>query len=382
MYKRLLQKPLKTNQSFFLFGPRGTGKTQWVKKTFPNALYLDLLESNLQIKLLASPQRLEKMIPKNFKDWIIIDEVQKIPPLLDEIHRLIEKYRYKFILTGSSSRSLKRKGVNLLAGRALTYKMYPLTFLELKKDFNLEKSLKYGFLPSIYSQNNPKEYLASYIQSYLREEVMQEGLTRNISSFSRFLEIASFSQGCPLNLSEIAREASVNRKVIESYFEIIEDLLLGYRVAVFTKRAKRKMIQHPKFYYFDVGIFRSIRPMGPFDSVAEAEGPSLETLIFQEIKALNDYFDLEYQIYYWRSVNKSEVDFILYGPKGILAIEVKRSQKYGYKDLKGLKNFGKDYPEAKLYFIYMGQRKEYDNNINILPLDVALENLKEILDNN
>src|SRR5450830_457711 len=232
MYTRLIKEP--ENKSFFLFGPRGTGKTTWVKQSFPDAVYIDLLESRLYNDLLADPQRLENLIPNNFNDWIIIDEVQKIPDLLNEVHRLIEKYKYKFILTGSSARKLRRKGPNLLAGRALNYLMHPLTAIELGKDFNLNQSLIFGNLPSAYTESKPKDYLESYIKAYLVEEILQESLTRNLSGFSRFLEAASFSQGSVLNISEVARECAVERKVVESYFTILEDLLLADRIPIFS----------------------------------------------------------------------------------------------------------------------------------------------------
>lgn len=280
MYSRLLKEPIKLNKSFFLFGPRGTGKTTWLKTSFPQSLYLDLLGFDLYSDLLSRPDRLENLIPPDFKDWIILDEIQKVPDLLNEVHRLIEKNRYKFVLTGSSARSLRKKGINLLAGRALTYRMHPLTAIELENDFDIERSLRFGHLPSIPSEPDPGQFLKAYVQAYLREEVLQEGLTRNLGSFSRFLETASFSQGSALNTSEVAREAGLERMQVESYFTILEDLLLASRLPVFTKRARRRMAAHPKFYYFDVGIFRTLRPMGPLDSPEEAEGPCLETLCF------------------------------------------------------------------------------------------------------
>lgn len=382
MYSRLLQKPVKGKKSFFLFGPRGTGKTTWIKTHFPQALYFDLLEFDLYNDLTARPGRLSNMITPGFEDWIILDEIQRIPELLNEVHRLIEKYRYKFILTGSSARSLRKKGVNLLAGRALTYRMYPLTAIELGDDFDIEKSLKYGHLPSVPSEEDPGRYLEAYVQTYLREEVLQEGLTRNIGTFSRFLETASFSQGSVLNVSEIAREAGIERMRVTSFFSILEDLLLATRLPVFTKRAKRRMVSHPKFCYFDVGIFRTLRPMGPLDSPEEVEGPGLETLCFQELTAVNDYFDYQYDLYYWRTSNGLEVDFILYGAKGIIAFEVKRSSRFTKKDLNGLKSFHKDYPEAKCYLLYGGARMEYEAGIHILPVSKALIELPEILGKN
>src|SRR3990167_7325263 len=225
MYSRLIQPP--KNKSFFLFGPRGTGKTTWVKFHFAKAVYLDLLEAELFNDLLANPQRLENLIPKNFDDWVVIDEVQRIPELLNEVHRLIEKNKYKFILTGSSARKIRRKGVNLLAGRALSYHLYPLTVVELGKDFDLSHSLNYGQLPCVYTEENPKAYLESYVKTYLEEEIQQEGFTRNLGAFSRFLEAASFSQGSVLNISSVARDCSVERKVVENYFTILEDLLIA-----------------------------------------------------------------------------------------------------------------------------------------------------------
>ncbi|PJC66441.1 ATPase, partial [Candidatus Beckwithbacteria bacterium CG_4_9_14_0_2_um_filter_47_11] len=188
MYSRLLKPP--EGKSFFLFGPRGTGKTTWVKSTFPDAVYIDLLEAEVYNDLLANPGRLENLIPKGFKSWIVIDEIQRVPELLNEVHRLIEAPGHKFVLTGSSARKLRKKGHNLLAGRALTFFMHPLTGLELGRDFNLEKSLEFGQLPSVYQEASPKKYLESYVQTYLKEEVEQEGLTRNISAFARFLETA------------------------------------------------------------------------------------------------------------------------------------------------------------------------------------------------
>lgn len=355
MFKRLLKKPLKQNYSFFLFGPRGTGKSSWLKSNLPDALYLDLLDQETLFDLLKDPHRIESMVPLGFDNWIIIDEIQKVPPLLNEVHRMIESYRYRFALTASSTRPLKRQGVNLLAGRALYYKMFPLTAVELESSFELEKSLKIGHLPALYDQPiAPKDYLTSYIHTYLQEEVMQESLVCNAGAFARFLEVASFSQGALVNVAEVARECGVERKTVEEYFQIAEDLLLASRLPIFTKRAKRRVVTHPKFYYFDVGVYRTLRPMGPFDSPEEAEGPAMESLVFQELQAINAIFELDFELYFWRTVDQLEVDFVLYGPQGLIAIEVKRSKKIQTDDLKGLKAFQQDYPMAKLYLFYGG----------------------------
>ena len=328
---------------------------------------------------LASPGNIEIYAKKGKFDWIVIDEIQMVPELLNTVHRLIENEHYKFILTGSSARKLRRRGVNLLGGRALPYYMYPLTALELGADFDLEKALLFGSLPSIFSADDPKKYLFSYIKTYLYEEVEQEGMTRNLSNFARFLETASFSQGSVLNVSEVAREAMVERKVVENYFTILDDLLVATQIPVFTKKAKRKMITHNKFYFFDAGIYRAIRPMGPFDDVNGVSGIALETLFLQNIRAINDYFDLKYKIYYYRTILGVEVDFILYGEKGLLAFEIKGSNRFSRSDLRGLKAFLADYPIAKGYLIYGGNQKMYFGNIEVWPAAEALKKLPEIL---
>lgn len=382
MFKRLIDDLLKLKTSFFLFGARGTGKTFWLRERLSKeSILIDLLESDNYIKLQNRPQHLEEIISSDYKGWVVIDEVQKIPELLNEVHRLIEFKKYKFILTGSSARSLRKKGVNLLGGRALNYKLYPLTAKELGDEWDISTALKYGTLPSIYSghKSQPKKYLESYIETYLKEEVLQEGLTRNLGAFSRFMEIASFSQGSVLNMTEIARESQINRKVVEGYFNLLEDLLIAYRIPVFTKKAKRKLIIHPKFYYFDVGVYRILRQFGPMDSNLEIGGVALETLILQHLIAINAYYELGYQIYYWRTKHGLEIDFILYGQKGLIAIEVKSSTQIHSKDIKALKHFKEDYKIAKLYVFYGGKRELHLGDVNVIPVDLALKKLEKIL---
>jgi predicted AAA+ superfamily ATPase len=251
--------------------------------------------------------------------------------------------------------------------------------VELADNFNLDHSLIYGNLPCAYTEKNPKAYLESYVKTYLEEEVRQEGLTRNLGAFSRFLEAASFSQGSVLNISSVARDCSVERKVVESYFTILEDLLIAYRIPVFTKRAKRRMVSHPKFYFFDVGLYRTLRPAGPLDIPEEIGGHAAETLFLQELIAINAYLRSGYNIFYWMASNNLEVDFVLYGNKGILAFEIKRTAKVSNSMLKGLKAFQKDYPKAKTYFIYGGERILREGNIEILPMKDTLKKLPEIL---
>ena len=379
MFERLLKKPLSSRKSFFLFGPRGVGKTTWLKHHLPQALFVNLLRAEFHTPLAANPGRLEALIPPDYDDWVIIDEIQRLPTLLNEIHNLIEARRLNFILTGSSARTLRRKGVNLLAGRALTYHMHPLTTAEQQDAFSLRDSLQFGHLPARFSEDDPAKYLKDYVQTYLREEVMQESLTRNIGHFSRFLEVASFCQGETLNISNIAREAHIKRPVVENYFSILEDLLIATRLPVFARKAKRKLVSQRKFYFFDAGAFRAVRPLGVLDSEAEIDGPALETLVLQELRALNDYRGYDYQIFFWRTRNNLEIDFILDGPHGLLAMEIKRSTHIQPKDTRALKEFKKDYPDAQCFIFYGGTATLYLDDITALPIERALKNLDQLL---
>jgi len=379
MFTRHLHNPLQFNKSFFLLGPRGSGKTQWLKQHLPQSLYIDLLMAKWRNLLLANPGELERLIPKGFDDWVILDEVQKVPSILDEVHRLIEAYNYKFILTGSSARKLKQKSVNLLAGRARTYYLYPLIKTELKEVFDLRKYLSVGGLPEAYLSDDPKEFLQSYVSTYLYEEIVQESLVRNLESFARFLQSASLSQGNMLNMSAVARDSSVKQKTVTEYFSLLNDLLMSFHLPAFTKRAKRRVIQSPKFFLFDVGIYRAVRPRGPLDSQDEIDGAALETVFLQHLRALNDYYQLGYQLSYWRTSDGREVDFILYGEKGFLAFEIKRASRIKRSELHGLKAFISDYPEAKAYLVYGGHESFHQDKITWLPLVDCLENLLPIL---
>ena len=378
-FHRLLQLDTNMRESVLLLGPRGTGKTYWLKRHFPNHLYFDLLQSETYTELLGNPGLLEARIPLDYQDWVIIDEVQKIPALLNEVHRLIEHKGLRFILTGSSARALRRKGVNLLAGRAFTYHMHPLTAAELKDQFKLDIALKYGLLPSVYLSQKPEQYLYSYVQTYLKEEVQQEALTRNLALFSKFLTTSSFSQGETLNYSEIAREIGSNRQTVVNFFDILEDLLIALRLPVFTRRAKRATIAQPKFYFFDTGVFQTLRPKGPLDSEEEQAGAALETLFLQQIRALNDYQWLGYGIYYWRTRDQREVDFILYGEKGLHAFEIKRKKTLTPKDFKGLVAFQQDYPMAKCHLLYGGTREYQHHEIQVMPFSNAIFQLPHLI---
>lgn len=373
MYTRILKPP--QNKSFFLFGPRGIGKTTWLKAQFPRALYFDLLNAEVYNDLLARPHRLSQMIPELWADWVVLDEVQRVPELLHEVHRLIESRHILFAITGSSARRLKRGEVNLLAGRALTSFMYPLTAQELGSDFSIAHALRLGHLPSTFREHDPERYLESYVTTYLREEIQQEGLARNLGAFSRFLEVASFSQAQLLNVSAVARECAVHRKVAENYFSILEDLLIAARIPVFAKKVKRRMVTHSKFFFFDAGVYRALRPHGPLDTPEDIDGAALETLVFQEVRAMNHYHQYRYEIFFWRTASGQEVDLVLYGPKGIIAIEVKRSARFTDEMFKGLSAFLKEYPMARAYFLTGGDRDGWEGKIRVMPVETFLKNV-------
>lgn len=302
-----------------------------------------------------------------------------MPDLLDEVHRLIEKRRWRFTLTGSNARRLRRGGVNLLAGRARTAAMHPLTAAELGNAFDLLHSVRYGQLPAVYVEKDPKAYLAAYAGTYLREEVQAEALTRSLDVFSRFLVAASFSQASVLSVATVARDLGLARKTVEGYFDLLEDLLLAVRLPVFTRRAKRAMTAHPKFFFFDAGVYRALRPVGPLDSAAEIDGPAVETLVMQELRATNDNLGLGYALSYWHTRDHKEVDFVLYGARGLLAFEVKRSARFRDEDLASLRLFKRDYPIAKCVLLYGGREDYAVDGIRVLPLARALPQLERLL---
>ena len=379
MFDRLIKKTAGITQEFLSLRPERDRQDHLVETPSPRRAVYQPAQSEFYNHLSAYPGYLRELIPPGYRDWVIVDEVQRIPELLNEVHDLVESRRLDFVLTGSSARSLRRKGVNLLAGRALTYAMHPLTVAEQQDAFDLRDSIRFGHLPARFGESDPGKYLRDYVQTYLREEVMQEGLTRNIGHFSRFLEVASFSQGATVNTSAVAREAQVARPVAENYFSILEDLLIAVRLPVFSRKAKRQLITHKKFYFFDAGVFRAIRPAGPLDSDAELDGPALETLVLQELRALNDYLECGYDIYYWRTRTNLEIDFVMYGPRGLLAIEIKRSPQLQFKQTRALREFKKDYPPARCYVFYGGATTRYMEDITVLPVEYALKNLDRIL---
>lgn len=372
--KRLFKIP---KQSFFLFGPRGTGKSTYLKKHFKNSIWIDLLKPEDLRYYKAFPERLrETLIANPEKKVVIIDEIQKAPELLDVIHSYIEEKKYvQFILTGSSSRKLKRTGVNLLAGRVILKNFHPFIASELKEKFSLDLALERGLLPLVWDSSEPKKVLKTYASLYLKEEVQEEGLVRNVGNFTRFLEIISFSHASILNTTNIARECLIKRTTIENYIQILKDLLLGFTIDIFRKRAKRALSSHPKFYLFDAGVYNYFRPLGVLDNPLMIKGAALEGLLAQHLRAWIDLQEEDYKLYFWRTRSGLEVDFIIYGKDHFLAIEVKNTSHVSSKDVRGLKEFKKDYPECHPILLFRGKQKIIHKGIKCIPIEEFLINL-------
>jgi predicted AAA+ superfamily ATPase len=365
-------------QSFFLFGPRGTGKSLWVKSQFPNALFLDFLLPETFRTYSAYPERLREIIGADpAKTDIVLDEIQKVPQVLSVIHSLIEERKeLRFIMTGSSSRKIKQTGADLLGGRAASVSMHPFMASELGGAFSLEAALETGLLPLVRFAGDPRQTLAGYLALYIKEEVQSEALVRNIPAFARFLEAASFSHGSVLNVSAVARECAAERKTVEGYLKILDDLLLSFQVGVFGKRARRRLVGHSKFYFFDAGVFRSVRPRGPLDRPQEIDGGALEGLVAQHLRAWIDFRGRENRLYYWRTPKGLEVDFVVYGEDGLCAFEVKNSARVYPEHLRALEAFKTDYPEAECVLLYRGAERLKKGNVLCLPCGEFLAGVK------
>lgn len=373
--KRVFQEP---SLSYFLFGPRGTGKSTMTANNNPDALLIDLRIAEMRFRLLAKPDLLLEMVgaqPSN--KTIIIDEIQKIPELLPLVHILIEKKQgWRFILTGSSARKLKRQGVDLLGGRALKRVMHPFIAFELQEKFNLEDALMYGLLPLRFGSANPMETLEAYIALYLEEEVKAEGLIRSYEPFTRFLQVMSLTHGSTLNIANIVRECYVKRTTVYDWLAILEDLLICYQIPMFTKRAKRELSTHPKFYFFDTGVYRTMRPRSLVDTSSEIDGAGLEGLVLQHLMAWRDYTTTPHEINFWRTRSGVEVDFVVLGELGFFAIEVKNATHIRSEDLTGLISFKTDYPKSTPILLYRGKERLLKNDILCLPCEDFLKQVQ------
>lgn len=368
--KRLLKIKLPKGQSAFLWGPRKTGKTSYLKEHFPDSLYYDFLKTDLFFELSKNPslfrERLLAKEEKNLTKPIILDEVQKIPQILDEIHWLIENKDLSFILCGSSARKLKRGHANLLGGRAWRYQLFPFVSAELK-DMNLLRALNQGMVPSHYlDDKNYKKSLIAYVQDYLKEEVFNEGFVRNIPAFSRFFDAIGYSHGELTNYSNIARDCGVDAKTVREYYQILVDTLLAIRIEPFKKRQSRNIIiSAPKYYLFDVGVSGILTKRHLEDIKGEEFGKAFEHLILMEINAYCSYSESDFDINFWRTKSRLEVDFVL--GKGEAAIEVKGSSRIDSRDLKSLKAFIEEYSPKKAMLVCNEKEKRVSGKIQIMP---------------
>lgn len=373
---------LPQHQSAFLWGARKTGKSTYLTQHFPHSIKYDLLKTDELTRLLTAPHLLREellaLTPKELKYPVIIDEIQKVPALLNEVHWLIENKKISFILCGSSARKLKRGAANLLGGRAWRFHFYPLVYPEIP-DFDLLRVFKNGLLPANYLSNYPERMLRSYVGDYLTEEIQSEGLVRNLPGFARFMELVGFTNGQMLNFANISRDVGVDAKTIKEYYQILVDTLIGYYVEPFHKKVKRDLIQStPKFYLFDVGVANYLRHRHISILKGEEAGEAFEHFILTELIAYLGLNELDIPLNYWRSKSGLEVDFVL--DHGKIAIETKISSNVDLRDLKGLAAFCEDYQPRHALVVCQVPRKRVITTIGktaieVIPWRDFIENL-------
>lgn len=379
MIKRMLNLEMSSTETCFLWGPRQTGKTTLLRQLFPSAPRYDLLLADEYRRLVQDPTlirqecRARGLDGATQTDPIIIDEIQKIPALLDEVHWLIENAGLRFILCGSSARKLRRQHGNLLGGRAVRYELFPLVYPELG-DFDLDRALNHGLVPRHYLANSPRPLLAAYAGDYLREEITAEALTRNVPAFSRFLEVAALGNGEIVSFSNIARECGVSSPTIKQYFQILEDTLIGFAVPSFRRRAKRRVIAAPRFYFFDVGVVAEIARRGWVQPGSELFGRAFEHYLVTEIRAHASYSGLNYPLAYWRTVSQIEVDCVLGDAE--VAVAIKSTERADDRHLKGLREFRREFGGGRCILVTRDPKpRASDDGIEILPWPVFLERL-------
>jgi len=368
---RVLSLKLPRRQSAFLWGARKTGKSTYLKQRFPDSVVFDLLDTDLFLSLSKTPSLLAEKLAatdeKRLRSPIILDEVQKIPQLLDEVHRLIENRGLSFILCGSSARKLKRGHANLLGGRAWRYEMLPLVSAEVK-EMNLLQALNHGLIPVHYLQSDSDcaKSLKAYVRDYLKEEVFDEGLTRNLPAFSRFFDAAAYSHGELVNFTNVGRDCGVDSKTVKEYYQILSDTLLGTLLEPFKKRQNRQVIgKAPKFYLFDVGVAGDLVKRRLLDEKGEAFGRAFEHLVFMELTAYRSYSGKDFPIHFWRTKSGLEVDFVL--GDGEIAVEVKGTSRVDGAELKALHAFKEEYSPRKTFVVSNERAPRNVGPIHIVP---------------
>jgi predicted AAA+ superfamily ATPase len=367
MFKRALNLPSPGTATFFLWGPRQTGKTTLLRAKYPDALWIDLLKADEFRRYLQNPESLrEALAARDSIRQVVVDEVQKVPQLLDEVHWLHENRGIRFALCGSSARKVKRGQANLLGGRALRYELHGLTAAEIGRDFDLNRMLNHGYLPSIYESDNSRSLLNSYVADYLKEEVAAEGLVRNLPVYSEFLNMAALADAERVNFSTIARDCGVSSHTIKGYFQILEDTLLGRWLPAYTRRPKRRVIAAPKFYFGDVGVVNHLARRGDLQPGSELYGKAFENWVFHELSAHNAYSSAYARLSYWRLPSGIEVDFVVNDMQ--LAIEAKATAKVTPDHLKGLREVARDHRRIKQRVVVCLERtsRRTDDGIWIL----------------
>ena len=368
------------DKSTFLFGIRGSGKTVCLQRLFPTALYIDLLDETLYQSYLSEVGQFYDTV-SNFKQdgLVIVDEIQKMPNLLNEVHRLIESSHRHFILTGSSVRKIRAGGVNLLGGRAGTRYLHPFTPEELGEDFNLEQALRYGLIPVVLSYHDRSDKLKDYTETYLKEEIKAEALVRNLPSFARFLQVAGLHHGQVMNMNAIARESQISRNDVRSFFSILEDTMLGFFLPAYSPKLRLRERKSDKFYLVDPGLARAFKKnFGPV--AIEEKGFLFEGLIAQLLRAYKDYYNLYEEMHYWSShgAKQTEVDFLLERGEELIAIEVKAKTQISAQDYRGLTAISKLPKIKKRIVVYLGRSiRKNQEGIEIWPFDFFCKNLKE-----
>lgn len=364
MFTRSLAPP---KRSFFLFGPRATGKSTWLKQFFPDALRLDLLRNDTYFRLAAAPQELRSIVTAEPRSrWIVIDEIQRIPELLNEVHALIEDTGHRFALTGSNARKLKRGQTNLLAGRAIVRHMFPLVRSEYGASGSIDDVLQVGTLPAVMAEpESAIDILEAYAGTYLREEIKEEALTRKVQSYARFLQVAALANAQVTNLANLSRDTGVPRATVSTYFEILTDTLLGRFLPAWTAKVRVKEVSHPKFYFFDVGVVRAVQDRLRDRPSPEERGHLLETYLFHELCAHTAYRGTGGEWTYWRTADGLEVDFVWRRGKHVIAIECKATNGWRKHDdagllaLGGIKGAGTDTTSFGVYLGANRQRREW-----------------------
>lgn len=368
MFTRKLPLPPTPTETFFLWGPRQTGKSTLLKATYPGAVWIDLLKAEEFRRYTENPEWLRQEIPlPGAKAFVVIDEVQKVPQLLDEVHWMMENRGQNFALCGSSARKVKRGHANLLGGRAVRYELHGLVSAELGKDFDLNRLLNHGYLPRHYLSGRPRQLLNSYVADYLKEEISAEGLVRNLPVYSSFLGVAALSDAELVNFSTIARECGVSGHTIKGYFQILEDTLLGRWLPAYRRRPKRRVIGAPKFYFSDVGVVNFLAKRGTLEPGSELYGKAFENWAFHELTAYNLYSGAMADLSFWRLASGIEVDFIINHME--IAVEAKAVRKITSDHLRGLRHLQADHPEMKTRVVVCLEAKERrtEDGIWILP---------------